>query len=159
MDSYFQFVREMDGETFSEIKRMAGEAASIFHIADLEDGRAIAAQILTIVDGILETGQFPEQYEDLADVAVGLGSLFGNALCIGYGWAWKDFGNSEEHVVHGVVSPRGFYTNAPMEYMYNILSGNNKGLDGENDNTVLLLYNMLENIDDRPGDKMLVPLA
>lgn len=159
MDYFYQFVREIDGEAFSEIKRMAGEAVQIFHIVDLEDGRAIATQIRAIVDDILETGKFPKEYEDIVDVAVGLGSVFGNALCIGYGWTWKDFGNSEEHVIHGVVSPKGFYSNAPMEYMYKILSGNNIGLDGKNDNTVLLLYNMLENIDDRPEDKMLVPLA
>jgi hypothetical protein len=35
----------------------------------------------------------------------------------------------------------------PLYFLYKILSGNNAGLDGANDNTVLLLFNMLEGIE------------
>lgn len=159
MESFYQLVREIDEEAFYEVRRVAGAAARIFNITDLNDGRAIATQLNDIVDNVLKTGSFPEEYANVVDLAVGLGSVFGNALCTGYGWTWKDFGHSDQHVYHGVVSPKGYYCNAPMEYLYRILTGNNTGLDGNNDNTVLLLYNMLENIDDRPEDKMMVPMA
>ena len=159
MESYYKYVGEMGDEVLQEIRRMAGGAANIFHITDLNDGRKIAAQVRKIVDEILESGRFPEEYEDIVDVAVGLGTVFGNALCIGYGWKWMELGESEKSVIHSVVSPKGFYSNAPMLYLHRILTGKNIGLDGKNDNTVLLLYNMLENIDDRPEDKMYVPLA
>ena len=160
MESFFQYVQDIDPEANSEVQRMAKEAALIFGVTELENGRAVATQIRTIVDNILDTGKYPVQYPDLVDVAVGLGCLYGNALCTGYGWQWKDYGDEDQdHAYHGVVSPKGYFSHAPMEYMYTILTGNNIGLDGRNDNTVLLLYNMLENIDENPKDKMYVPLA
>ncbi len=159
MESYYKYVGEINNEVFQEIRRVAGAAVNIFHITDLEDGRKVAEQVMKIVDAILQTGQYPEQYEDIVDVAVALGSVFGNALCIGYGWEWKDLGENPENVVHSVVSPKGYFSNAPMLYLYRILMGKNIGLDGQNDNTVLLLYNMLENVDEKPEEKMYIPLA
>ncbi len=159
MESCYNYVGEMSEEVFNEIRREAGRAVKIFNLTDLDDGRALATQLRKIVDQILETGEFPEEYEDIVDVAVGLGTVFGNALCVGYDWEWMELGDSEENVVHSVVSPKGYYSNAPMIYLYRILTGNNIGLDGKNDNTVLLLYNMLENIDDKPEDKMHIPMA
>lgn len=47
----------------------------------------------------------------------------------------------------------------PMNYMQNILTNKNIGLDGNNDNTILLLFNMLNNIDDNPKDKKYMPLS
>lgn len=159
MEAFYKYVGEMNDEIFGEIRREAGAAARNFHITDLHDGRKIAQQVREIVDDILETGKFPEQYEDIVDVAIGLGAVFGNALCIGYGWKWKELGESEENTIHSVVSPKGYFSNAPMLYLYRILTGKNIGLDGQNDNTVLLLYNMLENIDERPEDMMYIPMA
>lgn len=159
MESFYKYVGEMNDEIFQEIRRAAGAAVNIFQITDLDDGKKIAAQVRKIVDEILETGNYPEQYEDIVDVAVGLGAVFGNALCIGYGWKWKELGENAENAVHSVVSPKGYFSNAPMIYLYRILTGNNIGLDGKNDNTVLLLYNMLENIDEKPEDKMYIPMA
>lgn len=159
MESFYKYVGEMSEEVFNEIRREAGYAVRVFNITDLDNGRSLATQIRKIVDNILETGKFPEEYESIVDVAVALGTVFGNALCVGYDWEWKELGENEEDVVHAVVSPKGYYSNAPMVYLYRILTGNNIGLDGKNDNTVLLLYNMLENIDDRPEDKMYIPMA
>ena len=45
-----------------------------------------------------------------------------------------------------------------MNYMLRILTNRNIGLDGNNDNTVLLLFNMLENIDAKPVTKKFTPL-
>lgn len=159
MKSCYNYVGEMSEDVFNDIRWEAGRAVKIFNLTDLDDGRALATQVRKIVDQILETGEFPEEYEDIVDVAVALGTVFGNALCVGYGWKWMELGDSEENVVHSVVSPKGYFSNAPMIYLYRILTGNNIGLDGKNDNTVLLLYNMLENIDDRPEDMMHIPMA
>lgn len=159
MESFYKYVGNLDEEVFQEIRRMAGGAVRIFHITDLDDGRKVAAQLKKIVDEILESGRSPKQYKDIADVAVGLGTVFGNALCIGYGWEWKGFGESKGSAVYGVVTPKGYFSHAPMSYLYRILTGNNIGLDGQNDNTILLLYNMLADIDSKPGDKMYIPMA
>ena len=46
----------------------------------------------------------------------------------------------------------------PMNYMLKILTKNNIGLNGENDNTILLLFNMLEDIDNKPTEKKFTPI-
>ena len=43
--------------------------------------------------------------------------------------------------------------------MNKIVSGENIGLDGENDNTIILLYNMLANVEDNPKGMKLIPLG
>lgn len=107
----------------------------------------------------METNTFPEEYESLSDVCVALGVLFGQALCIGYGWNWQEFGDTKKKAVFGVVSPEKNFCNAPLNFIYQILQGNNIGLDGQNDNTVLLLYNMLEDIDKKPLGQKYYPLS
>ena len=69
------------------------------------------------------------------------------------------FGDSPEKVIFGVISPGKNFCNAPMPYLLRILQGKNTGLDGKNDNTVLLLYNMLETIDLQPEEKTHFPVA
>ena len=96
---------------------------------------------------------------DIVDAAVAPGGMFGQALCCGYGWKWKVFGNSRDQISFGVVSPEENFCNAPMSYLLKILTGQNINRYGENDNTVLLLYNMLENIDKKPKKERYYPLA
>ncbi len=158
-DSYFPYVAELPQEIRDEIEATAKKAMQVFQIDEAADGKTMASEICSAVDRILSTQEIPSAYGDMADVAVALGVLFGQALCTGYGWSWKVFGNSEKETVFGVVSPEENFCNAPLLYLNRILSGQNIGLDGNNDNTVLLLYNMLENIDQRPEEKKYVPLA
>ena len=158
-ESYYSYSAELPENVKNEIERSFKKAVRVFKINHSEDGEAIATQLLEIVDNILETGEFPEEYEDIVDVAVDLGVLFGQALCYGYGWTWKVFGVSKDDTVFGVVSPEENFCNAPLLYLNKILSGQNIGLDGRNDNTVLLLYNMLKDIDKRPEDMKYFPLA
>ncbi len=158
-DSYYSYSAEMPKNVKAEIDETFEKAVRVFKISRPENGEAIATQLLGIVDNILETGEFPEEYEDMVDVAVALGVLFGQALCCGYGWTWKVFGDSEDNTVFGVVSPEENFCNAPLLYLNKILSGQNIGLDGRNDNTVLLLYNMLKDIDERPQDVKYYPVA
>lgn len=156
---YYSYSAELPENVKNEIEQTFKKAVQVFKISNPEDGEAIATQLLEIVDSILETGEFPKEYEDIVDVAVALGVLFGQALCCGYGWTWKVFGVSKDDTVFGVVSPEENFCNAPLLYLNKILSGQNIGLDGRNDNTVLLLYNMLKDIDQRPEDVKYFPVA
>ncbi len=158
-NNYFNYTGEMPDDVKSEIDRVFRMAVQIFGIKDPTDGKAIASEIRRIVDDILKTGSFPSEYADIEDVAVALGVMFGQALCCGYGWTWKVFGDSEQKAMFGVVSPEENFCNVPMQYLLKILKKQNIGLDGKNDNTVLLLYNMLENIDQRPEREKYIPLA
>lgn len=158
-EDYFPYVGEVPEDVRREIGMSFRKGVQVFGISDPEDGAKMAEQIMNIVDEILETGELPEAYEDIADVAVALGVMFGQALCCGHGWKWKVFGNSPEQASFGVVSPEDNFCNAPMPYLLRILTGQNINSYGENDNTVLLLYNMLENIDKRPKKEKYYPLA
>lgn len=74
-----------------------------------------------------------------------------------YGWTWKylDFGDDS----HGIylVSPREYYCCPPLYFLTKILLSQNIGLDERNDNTVMLLFNMLEGIENqKPQSKFQV---
>ncbi len=157
--NYFNYVGEMSDDVRAEIDRVFRMAVQIFQISDPTDGKTIAGETYRIVDDILRTGEFPSEYSDMEDVAVALGVLFGQALCCGYGWTWKVFGDHKSSAMFGVVSPEENFCNAPMPYLLRILKGQNIGMDGKNDNTVLLLYNMLEDIDRKPEQEKYFPLA
>ena len=68
-------------------------------------------------------------------------------------------GSSAQTSAVSIVSPKENYSIQPMNYMQKILTNKNIGLDGNNDNTILLLFNMLNNIDDNPKDKKYMPLS
>ena len=91
--------------------------------------------------------------------AVGLGCLYGDAVCKEHGWKWMAFGPDDESAAFGVVSPEGNYCLAPMSFILKIMNGENIGPDGQNDNTVLLLFNMIDGIDERPGSQKMIPLG
>lgn len=158
-ENFFSYVGELDFDVKEEIEQTSKTAIEIFKISNTENGQEMAQEIYNIVEKILSTGTFPSEYESIDDVAVALGVLFGQALCIGYGWSWQEFGDSKEEATFGVVSPQKNFCNAPMNFLFRILSGENIGLDGQNDNTVLLLYNMLADIDKNPKSTKYFPLS
>ncbi len=158
-EDFFSYVDELPEGVRKEIDMTFQKGVRVFGISDPSDGAGMAEQIMNTVDNILKTGTIPDAYGDIADVAVALGVMFGQALCCGYGWKWKVFGNSRDQTSFGVVSPEENFCNAPMSYLLKILTGQNINRYGENDNTVLLLYNMLDNIDKKPKKERYYPLA
>lgn len=124
-----------------------------------KDGKGIATEIYEIVDNILKTNKFPKEYSTIDDVSVALGIYFGYAICDYYKWTWKMLGKTSDNDAGvSIVSPENNFCIHPMNYMLRILTNRNIGLDGNNDNTVLLLFNMLENIDAKPVTKKFTPL-
>ena len=157
--SFFPYVGEIGNDVMEEIRGTVARAQGILGLSDGTGGRETAAAINETVDRILENGGLPEGFVDLEDAAVCLGVLFGHALCVGQQWKWKALGENAGNASFCVVSPRDNFSNAPMPYLLRILSGNNRNVDGTNDNTVLLLYNMLENIDRKPEKQKYFPVA
>lgn len=158
-ESYYPYVAPITDKLREQLERAFRTGVETFGVSDVTDGRAIAEAVQAAADRILETGELPEGCGSVSEAAVTLGVLFGQSLCIGRGWSWEMFGSSAEKAAYGVVSPQKNFSNAPRRYLLRILQGKNIGLDGNNDNTVMLLYNMLENIDDNPEEKLYFPLA
>lgn len=143
-ESNYAYIADMDDEIMEEVVSMVNGAIKNFNIPQTTDGRELAKKINEIVDHILESGEYPDEYEDIQDVSVALGCLYGHALVIGYGWEWKAVGKNAENATYCVVSPDRNWMTPFMNYINKILTGVNYGVDGENDNTCLLLYNMIE---------------
>ena len=146
-EAYFSYVDEVDQSTYDELLNAARSAISVFHIPQTDDGKEIASAINKIVDDILATGEFPREYydNDINNVAVELGALYGFALNMGYGWRWKKVGKSADELTFSWgVGPEddNWFTPCGV-YLAKILTGKNINRDGENDNTVLLNYNMI----------------
>ncbi len=155
--SEFGYVSGLSAGAMGEIRHAAAQAAESLEI-DVSGGAArIAEQIDSVVGVMLAQGVNPDML-GFADTAIGLSCLYGEAICERYGWSWMEFGSDEESAICGVVSPERNFCLSPMPYLMQILRGGNIGPDGENDNTVLLLFNMLDGIDERPGDDKMIPL-
>lgn len=156
--SLYDYVADIDEKMQGEIEKTVKHAIKTFHIKDITDGKSIVQQIYGIVEKILETHSFPKEYNDIEDVAVELGTLYGHALCLAYGWKWMLLGKNEEDASINVVSSDRQYSHMPLLFMYRILLEENIGIDGTNDNTVLLLFNMIKKIKDKKSSEEFYPL-
>lgn len=154
----YDYVADIDRKMQSEIEKTVKHAIKTFHIKDTGDGKSIVQQIYVIVEKILETHLFPKEYNDIEDVAVELGTLYGYALCLAYEWKWMFLGKNEEDAYLHVVSNDRQYSHMPLVFIHRILSGNNINIDGTNDNTILLLFNMIEEIKDKKSEREFYPL-
>ena len=71
-----------------------------------------------------------------------------------YNWTWKNIDFGDGNVQFYLMSPNEYYCCNPLYFLNKIIQGQNTGLDRENDNTVLLLFNMLDGIEKQiPTDK------
>lgn len=155
----FAYTAPMPYETVREIIGAAKAANEAFRFADRRDTNNVIAQIHQKVDDYLGGKPFPKAYDTVRDAAIALGSRFAYAYILERDWDWMMIGDSEETAQIAIVSPKHNYCIFPLSYMLKILEGKNIGPDGNNDNTVLLLWNMTEKIDDQPRDKKFVPLS
>lgn len=142
-ESNLVYVSEIDDEEKKDLSSRLYKGVDIFEIEDLNDGKKIAERVDCIVNEILNTGKYLDKFESLEDVAIALGCLYGKALETGYGWSWKKIMENRKQAVYCVVSADENWMNPCIQYIYDILNRKNKGLDGENDITCMLLYNMI----------------
>ncbi|WP_252250978.1 hypothetical protein [Clostridium sp. ZBS13] len=149
-ERYYDYISDLDDNTQKVLKETILTASKAFCISNLNDGETIASEVRSWIDRILETRTFPEEYESLDDVCIALGALYGHSLNISYGWSWEIFGKTEEESMCGVVSPKKNFCNPSFNYIYSILIGSNYGSDVKKENTVLLSYNMMSDIDKKP---------
>lgn len=118
---------------------------TIFCIDDKTSGKELAELIYGLVEVQLKQKNVPAGITDTEELYQILGVLFGHAICTGHGWSWKMLkaGNTGKRMA--VVSNDEMFSIFPDVLISRILSGDHCGVAGENDNTVMLLYNMIEN--------------
>lgn len=149
----------MPSEMMKAVMDTAKKADKVFRFVDGKESNSVIEQIYQQVNEYLAGKSFPKAYDTVRDLAIALGTRFACAYVQERNWEWTMIGDSEEKAQIAIASPKHNYCIFPLHYMLKILEGKNIGPDGKNDNTVLLLWNMTEKIDDQPQDQKFVPLS
>lgn len=137
-------VTELSKDIVEALEEKRQEAIQLLELVGTESPLQIVTVIREIVDRLLSE---EHSTEDLQEYALQLGTMWGYMVEREYGWQWKylDFGEDIKGIY--LVSPLSYYCCPPLYFLNKILQGNNAGMDSENDNTVLLLFNMLNGIE------------
>lgn len=130
----------------SAIHNKTEEARAFLSLSGNETPPAVVGKIRDAVDRLLSENHASEA---LREYAIQLGCLWGTMVEHHYQWQWQylDFGEEVQGIY--LVSPQALYCCPPLYFLDRILSGANTGLDGNNDNTVMLLFNMLDGIENQ----------
>jgi len=126
------------------------EGMTFLKIENTDAPKEVVSKIRKAVDELLTKNHSKEA---LNEYALQLGTVWGFMVVKEYNWSWKHIGFGGDGAGIYLVSPQNFYCCPPLYFMNKILLGNNKGLDGKNDNTVLLLFNMLNGIENKTPPK------
>lgn len=155
----FEYVEKLLEKEEKELKKDIIKTEHIFSIKSKKEGKEIAKQLNDIVDNILNTGACPRKYNGNYETAKALGILYGYAISLEYGWKFEKLGSFKGNTKLSVVSPKEGYSIQLTDYIYKILSKKNIGPDGNNDNTVLLLFNMIANLNEEKSECKYSPLS
>ena len=133
--------------TLSEvIDEAIADALELLGINGADDlpPQVMVTHISNYVDDKLGTSTLPEV--QMHENSLSLGALWGEMVVKAYGWQWQhlDFGAEGQGIY--VVAPNKAYCCHPLYFLNKIMMGKNTGLDGNNDNTVVLLFNMLKDV-------------
>ena len=144
-------VTALDQELVDALNEKEAEARQLLDISDDKKPAKVVSKIRKFVDQLLSEDR---SEEEMHEYALQFGALWGAMLCEEYDWQWKylDFGDDVKGIY--LVSPKKYYCCPPLYFMNKILGRNNPGLDGENDNTIMLLFNMIKDIEkQKPAEK------
>ena len=154
---YYSLVTEYDEILHKWKNERISKGRELFEIADGLHGKELAEALYRTTEEILQSGLIPVGFKSKIEVYEVLGSMLGEAICEEYGWSWVDFGEPvptengflEDCPLRSVVSPDKMYSFTPSLLIFGILEQQNIGFDEKNDNTLLLLFNMIPTVDEQ----------
>lgn len=158
-DRWFPYAGPVEMSAIEEIRSNSEEVQRLLGVSLEDDAPSCVNAIEEKVQELLDGSKGVLEEKELICESIKLGSLFGEALCKAYGWWWKKVGQDEEGSAYAVCSPQDLYCVFPFQVIQLILEGGNIGPDGTNDNTAMLLFNMLESIERSVPEKTLTPLG
>lgn len=139
MKNTFKRVEDVPQDLVEAILEETAAAREFMGVKESDSPKEIVTKIRKYVDEHFGSEMLEEQ-------AIQLGCLWAEAVIKQYGWSWKYLGEGEEMGVY-IVSPNEYYSCPPLRFVVDIVNGENIGLDGKNDNTILLLFNMLDGVE------------
>ena len=135
----------VDADVWREIREKEQECIAFLKLDAADAPESIVKKIDEFVDELLESSISNEEMEKYTLM---LGVMWGSMIIKKYGWEWQmldlNDGNGSQIFL---VSPKSYYCCPAIYYINNILDGGNIGPWGGNDNTIMLLFNMLANIE------------
>lgn len=142
---------QIDPETEDAINEEISKAYDLIKVDKSLSPSETVRRIREYIDTVLDEDAFFDKDDSfLRDFSVTLGALWGACVCKQYGWNWLGLKEEfDEDLAFYVVSPNNRYCIPPFGFIYRIVNKNNEGFDGKNDNTIVLLFNMLEGIEMR----------
>lgn len=140
----FPFINPISTNVMEAINEETAKANQMLGITDTESPKIIVQKMYDYVDKFLKV-QHPAKEKN--ETAITLGAAWGSAIVREYGWKWMELGENDEECSYYVVSPKDYYCCPPIYFLNKIIQEKNKGVDGNNDNTVMLLFNMLSGMD------------
>lgn len=144
----FVEVNDIDEEIKSAILEEESKALDLLSVKKNNNPKEIVQKIKEYVDSLLADNLSFYDEQKKKDLSITLGSAWGVAVCETYSWKWQGLRRQdEEYAAFFVVSPHGKFCCPPFGFIFNILNGANAGFDGKNDNTIMLLFNMLDNVE------------
>ena len=152
---YYSLIEDYDEIWNRKKEARIQKGRNIFQIPESVKGTELAETVYQITEDLLQGGVVPSVFDSEAQLFNVLGSLLGEAICDAYHWTWMKAGEpipDEQGFVETVlpldcvVSPDRMYSLETSHLIRDILTENNIGPGGENDNTVMLLFNMLANV-------------
>ena len=139
-------------------EEIAQEEKKAWPLLGMDESAAPKEVVTTIMDKVDEILAGNYGADEIKDFAIALGCLWGRMVVRQYGWEYRDIVfDKDSDALQCLVSPQEFFCCNPISFVYGILTGNNTGLDGKNDNTILLLFNMLDGIDQQNRPYNTVP--
>lgn len=148
----FSYVSEMPREIISEIIGEAKAANDNFRFVNRRDTQSVIEQICQKTEDYSNGKKLPKAYADIEDVAVALGSRFAYAYIWERNWDWAMIGDKKDTAQVAIVSPERNYCIFPLTLLLGVLKD-------ENENNLLLLWNMTKDADSKPANKKYTPLS
>lgn len=148
MNHPFIDINDINDEISSLIQSETKEGLSLVNLSLDNKPYDIILALKAYVNDFLENDNANLSSDEIQDLAVRLGCVWGTIVCQVYKWKWQELrAEDEEYGAFYIVSPTTRFCIPPFRFFFDILNAKNIGLDGNNDNTIALLFNMLENVE------------
>jgi hypothetical protein len=144
MEKQKVIVSELEKDIIEALDEQEQTGSKLLNITENDTPKQIVERIKDFVENILVKNHTEDE---LKEYSFQLGTIWGKMVEKEYDWTWKNIDFGDGNVQFYLLSPKEYYCCNPLYFLHKILTGANAGLDGKNDNTVLLLFNMLDGIE------------
>ena len=140
-------VTPLEDNVMQELRKMEQEAFELIGTNESNTPFEIVSSIYAHAERVLNPNNDQHCIEEINNTSILLAAAWGFAVCKEYKWKWSYLEvKGEIERSYYLLSPDHWYCCPPFYFITKILEGKNVGFNGKNDNTVLLLFNMIKNL-------------